>query len=823
MNRMANVAPVFDPVSHADPSDATSLVARWLAETSLSHPDEAPASETEAAALATLLGLTPQFIWEADADGRITHSSAFGRDYMGMSLEALRGDGWMESIAPADRERVAAAWRHALEHGTRYDVEMPIRRARDGQYRWHLVRADAVREAPAPGQSKGRIVRWVGIALDVHDMRAARTQLEAFAESEARYRHTVDLSPHVPWTADAEGRILDFHERWLTLTGLTHEAALGEGWSQAPHPDDLPAMQAAWQLAVRTGEPYDVEHRIRCADGTYRWMRSRALPRCDAQGRVLRWYGFTENIDERRRARDAIENTAEQFRLAVEAVDAGIYDWNLVTDELVWDGRCRALFGLPEGRPASYAFFLEALHPEDRVRLDARVAAVMADPHFDGVWREHYRVRRADGNGWRWIDSPGRIHFGDDGGRRRPVRFVGLVTDISEQVEAAERLDASQRALQESLAALADSEARLRESEAFARAVADAAPGILYVYDVQARRNVWGNREMTTLLGYTPEQVGAMQGRLLETLLHPDDFVRYDAHHARLLALSDQETAEFEYRMRRADGNWLWLHSREMAFRRDAAGALSQVIGTALDISERKRAEQALVEADRRKDEFLALLAHELRNPLAPIANAAKLLEHEPALTTRGQRGVEMIGRQVQQMRRLVEDLLEVSRITRGTIALKPEPLVLGSLVHGVAEAVLPAAEAKGLRLRTAVPASPVKLVADPVRIAQVLENLVGNAIKYTPEGGTIDVRLTDTPAMVELTVTDDGIGIPPDKLEQVFELFMQAEPGVGAHQGGLGIGLAMVRQLVEMHGGTVHAESAGPGRGASFVVRLPR
>ena len=743
MNRSADVAAVYGSRQDADPQEATSLVARWLAEYRDYTPD-GPSAAVESAALATLLALTPQFIWEADPDGRITHSSAFGREYTGMSVEQLRGDGWVGSIAPAERERVANAWRHALAHGTRYEVEMPIRRAKDGQYRWHLVRADAVREAPAQGLAQGRIARWVGIALDIHDMRAARTRIEAFAEGEARHRDTVDPSPHLPWTAEPDGRIVDVHDRWLELTGLT-------------------------------------------------------------------------------RARDAIADTAEQLRLAVEAVDAGLYDWNLVSGELTWDARCRALFGVPDGVPASYDFFLEALHPEDRPLLDARVAKALDDPRSDGVWRERYRVRRADGKGWRWLDSPGRIHFAEEGGTRRPVRFVGLVTDISEQVHAAERLAASQRALEESLAALAGSEARLRDSEAFARAVADAAPGVLYVYDVQARRNLWSNREMATMLGYAPEQVRATEGRLLETLLHPDDLSRYAAHHARLVALPDDETVEFEYRMRRADGGWRWLHSREMVFRRDGEGRTSQVIGTALDIDERKNAERALVEADRRKDEFLALLAHELRNPLAPIANAVKLLEHEPALTARGQRGVEMIGRQVQQMRRLVEDLLEVSRITRGTIALKPEPLVLGSLVHGVVEAVLPAAEAKRLRLRTVVPTTPVKLVADPVRIAQVLENLVGNAIKYTPEGGTVEVCLLDTADAVELTVSDDGIGIPPDKLESVFELFVQAEPGVGPHQGGLGIGLAMVRQLVQMHGGSVRAESGGHGRGARFVVLLPR
>jgi PAS domain S-box-containing protein len=236
----------------------------------------------------------------------------------------------------------------------------------------------------------------------------------------------------------------------------------------------------------------------------------------------------------------------------------------------------------------------------------------------------------------------------------------------------------------------------------------------------------------------------------------------------------------------------------------------------------RTRAECALREADQRKDEFLATLAHELRNPLAPIRNAVKLLEREPALTVAGERAVTMIARQAAQMRHLVEDLLEVSRISRGVIELKIEPVGLGAAVLTAVDAARPDAQAKGQSLEAVVPRCPVILHADPIRIAQVLENLIGNAIKYTPEGGSIRVEVGAIDGFAEIRVIDDGIGIEPTKLERIFELFVQAQPGVGAHQGGLGIGLALVRRLVELHGGTVCALSKGPELGATFVVRLP-
>ncbi len=236
------------------------------------------------------------------------------------------------------------------------------------------------------------------------------------------------------------------------------------------------------------------------------------------------------------------------------------------------------------------------------------------------------------------------------------------------------------------------------------------------------------------------------------------------------------------------------------------------------------RAEQAaLAEADARKDEFLAMLAHELRNPLTPVLNAARLLGRSELLTENGQRAVGMIERQTRHMKRLVDDLLEISRITRGTIELKPEKMLLGAALQNVVESVLPAFDAKHQRLQTVLPLEPVRLVADAVRIAQILENLLTNASKYTPEGGKVRIEASDDDTSVTIRIVDDGIGIEPDKLEDVFGLFVQAEPSVGEHQGGLGIGLAMVRRLVEMHGGTVRAESAGRAMGSTFTVRLPK
>jgi PAS domain S-box-containing protein len=241
-----------------------------------------------------------------------------------------------------------------------------------------------------------------------------------------------------------------------------------------------------------------------------------------------------------------------------------------------------------------------------------------------------------------------------------------------------------------------------------------------------------------------------------------------------------------------------------------------------LDVTERKRAEEALREADRRKDEFLAMLAHELRNPLAPIRNALHLLKQTGLEDAVRQEVRGMMERQVQHLSRLVDDLLDISRITRGKIQLRKERLDVAAVVQRAVETCRPAVEERRHNLIVSLPPEPPGLEVDPARLEQVLSNLLDNAAKYTPEGGRIEVTAAREGGEVVLRVRDTGVGIRPDMLARIFDLFVQSERVLEDARGGLGIGLALVRSLVAMHGGSVAAHSDGPGRGSEFVVRLP-
>ncbi|QDT73283.1 hybrid sensor histidine kinase/response regulator [Lacipirellula limnantheis] len=253
----------------------------------------------------------------------------------------------------------------------------------------------------------------------------------------------------------------------------------------------------------------------------------------------------------------------------------------------------------------------------------------------------------------------------------------------------------------------------------------------------------------------------------------------------------------------------------------DADGAVSGVVLSFKDESARRRDELALKEADRRKDEFLATLAHELRNPLAPIAAGIELLKGSTADPGASEEIRLIMERQTQHMVRLIDDLMDVSRITRGKLALRESDVALHDVIRNAVDATKGLFVAAGHRLTLRLPEAPVVLHADGDRLTQVFSNLLSNAAKYTPEGGAIEFAATLSVSDVIVTVTDTGIGIPSDKLTQVFELFGQINQRLGAG-GGLGIGLALVKRLVEMHGGRVEAESAGEGSGATFRVRLP-
>jgi PAS domain S-box-containing protein len=356
----------------------------------------------------------------------------------------------------------------------------------------------------------------------------------------------------------------------------------------------------------------------------------------------------------------------------------------------------------------------------------------------------------------------------------------------------------------------------LRDSEAKFRTITNAMPQMVWTATPEGAVD-YHNEHMYEFAGVP---AGTLMGAAWAELVHPDD--REQAARAWSEAVASGTLYESTYRVRHRSGAYRWTLARALPVRGEH-GQVVKWLGTNTDIHEHKSTEQALQAANRRKDEFLAMLSHELRNPLAPISAAADILLSVGAQEPRVRRVSEIIRRQVSHLTGLVDDLLDASRVTQGFIALNRAELDMGEVVADAAEQVRPLIEQRRHTLALQLDGGAVRVNGDHKRLVQVLVNLLGNAAKYTPDGGRIELAMHATPETVTLSVRDNGIGMSPELVRDAFDLFHQGERTADRAQGGLGIGLALVRSLVGQHHGEVTADSAGPGQGSTFVVRLPR
>ncbi|TFW10139.1 PAS domain S-box protein [Oxalobacteraceae bacterium OM1] len=356
----------------------------------------------------------------------------------------------------------------------------------------------------------------------------------------------------------------------------------------------------------------------------------------------------------------------------------------------------------------------------------------------------------------------------------------------------------------------------LRISEAHLTALFAQSAAAIAETDLEGRI-IHVNDRYCELLGRDRAQ---LLGMGMHDFTHPDDLV-WNAPMLDALVASGRPF-EVEKRYVRPDGSVVW-GKVIVSLIRPGPGVPPTVLAVFVDITERKRYEEKLREADRLKDEFLAMLAHELRNPLAPISAAAELIAGGALDAGRVSQTSEVIVRQARHMTDLMEDLLDVSRVTRGLVVLDSAPVDIGTIAADAVEQVRPLVETRGHRLAVGLPPEAAWVSGDAKRLVQVLVNLLGNAAKFTPNGGRIALDVQTADDRVVLTVRDNGIGMLPELQERAFELFAQAERTADRSQGGLGIGLALVKSLVQLHGGTVRAASDGPGRGAVFTVTLPR
>lgn len=403
------------------------------------------------------------------------------------------------------------------------------------------------------------------------------------------------------------------------------------------------------------------------------------------------------------------------------------------------------------------------------------------------------------------------------------MRFnEGIDQAIAESVarfvtETRAQEDAAARRLKEEADALRQQERLARRSDERLHAALLEARMAFWEWDPESDR-VSASPTINGLFGLHPEHELVTAQQRFE-LLHPDDRESQQALVTSARLQRNGWNARFRV-IRPIDGRVIWLDERATPVADEGGGTF--ITGLVWDITERVAAEEALREADRRKDRFLATLAHELRNPLAPIRQAAALARSEATPPAQVRWSVEVIDRQAAKMALLLDDLLDVSRITRGRLDLHCRPVDAAEVIDSAIETVAPPISARLQDLRVELPSTPIWLNADPLRLSQVVANLLTNAARYSNPGSIIRVVASRAGSSAQLSVSDEGMGIPADQLEAVFEMFGAGPPGADLRQGGLGVGLALARGLVQLHGGSLEARSEGPGRGAEFIVRLP-
>ena len=592
-------------------------------------------------------------------------------------------------------------------------------------------------------------------------------------------------------TTDLQGQVRMMNPVAERLTGWTQDEATGlplEAVFNIVNEASRQVVENPAQRALREGVVVGLaNHTVLIAkDGTERPIDDSAAPIRQGRGPVVGSVLVFRDVSQRRQAEDELRRTEQRFTRFMHHLPG-----------LAWIKDV-------EGRYVYVNDAAERVFRTPRADLYGKTDDEVFPREVGARFSDNDRQAVASGSGVQVVETleheDGTLHYslvtkfpiqGSDG----KVAFVGgMAIDITEQRRA---------------------EASLLESEEKLRLLADTIPQLAWMARPDGHI-FWYNRRWYDYTGTTPEEMEGWGWQSVhDPQMLPAVLERWKG------SITSGEPFDMVFPLRGSDGQYRPFLTRVNPLK-DESGRTLYWFGTNTDIGEIKRMEEALRDADRRKDEFLATLAHELRNPLAPIRNSLQILKMPRVDAATAQQTRDMMERQVHHLVRLVDDLLDVSRVMRGKIELRREPVELATVVARAVETAQPLIEVQGHQLTISLPHDSLLLDADPIRLAQVVGNLLTNSAKYTEANGRIGLTAHREGDYAVLYVRDTGIGIAPDMLPHVFELFVQADHASTKAHGGLGIGLTLVRSLVEMHNGTVEARSAGLGKGSEFIIRFP-
>ncbi len=720
-------------------------------------------------------------------DARCAYFNRSWYEFTGQRPETALDFAWLDVVHPDDREALRAALHQASKDLTPCRLEYRLRR-HDGSYRWVL-------DSRAPRfDAFGSCVGFISSVIDIHDRRLVE---EALLESETRFRTLANNIAQLAWTADASGWIFWYNQRWFDYTGATLNEMQGWGWRAVHHPDHVDRVVAKISRCFQTGEVWEDTFPLRGRDGNYRWFLSRAFPIHDEQGRVAQWFGTNTDITEQLEAESALQVSEAQLRLVTDHTSVFL---------LQCDRSHHFKF---VNRPYAQRFGLEpqqviGRHVADIVGAEAYA---LLQPHMETVLagqRVEFEVELPyEQLGLCWMNEVYEPEWGPDGD---VIGFVAIIADISLRKRA---------------------EAALRESEERLKlALAGADMGV-WTWELDTGAVYW-SPEIYGLFG-TETFDGTLEAFV--QFLHPEDADL--VWNALDTALANQTLYSSEFRIVRPDGSVRWMANRGRADYA-ADGKPMRMLGVVLDITDRRLAEQEVerardeaLAASRAKDDFLAALSHELRTPLNPVLLLASEAMKNPRLPSEVRADFETIAQNVALEARLIDDLLDLTRITRGKLVLSLHPIDVHTVLKDAVATVQAELEQKQLTLSLQFKAEKYIVLGDAIRLRQIFWNILNNAVKFTPLGGQINITThscADSHTL-NVDVVDTGIGLSPEEIERVFSAFSQGDHALRGdpHRfGGVGLGLAIARTLVELHDGHISASSAGQGQGATFAITFP-
>jgi PAS domain S-box-containing protein len=722
--------------------------------------------------------------------------------------------------------------------GLKKVFDSAIREKRNFEHEYRIVAPDGVvKHIQSVGHAvvneSGELVEFIGTTMDVTARKSQQQALEsAFQEMEAlknQFRLAIDTIPGLVWSALPDGSTEFLNQRWLDYTGLSLKE--GVDWTIAAHPEDRARLVEEWRAALASGRPLEAEGRLRRADGQYRWFLIRSVPLRDETGSIVKWYGKSADIEDRKQAEAQLRESEQSYRRIVDTASEGIivFDEHYVTTFV--NRRMADLLGYEPGEMAGLKFG-DYVFEEDLADIEVKIAA-----RRRGVTeRYEQRFRRKDGR-------PLWVHVSTTPVMDAERRFQGafsMFTDITQRKMAEDELRKHRDHLEDLVKQRTGELALLNQLVYGSLASTDV--GAWWI-DFKEKDTYHALDNTVQMLGHTPEKTGDKSYRLSRwaraladtKAAFPEYTKAVDEAMERFSGAISGKYKDYRaiYPVALPDGSVRWFDARADVPTRDEQGRALLMTGTLIDITRLKQTEDALVEAkeraeaaNRAKSIFLASMSHELRTPLSVVLGFSRLMKNDPGTPANQKENLDIIVRNGEHLLNLISNVLDISKIESGRVVLEESEVDLRQLLHELQSSLGVGAAEKGLSFTLEQsPALPRHIAVDAGKLRQVLINLIGNATKYTESGGVklrAGVVSCEPPhrARLRFEVEDSGPGISKEDQERIFSPFVQLGNRAPI-EAGSGLGLAISKQYVELMGGKIGVASE-PGKGSVFHFEIP-